>query len=260
MREVSVVEAVRDAPLRDGARSAAVLGEHVAGWDGLFRATDGLVQQCGAASPTTPSTGSWNSWRACATVRGAPRGARVTVRAPFGWGVRAPEMAYGRREHPAVRMARWTRRRRSSNSRRSETSGSRPQRPRLLVPMLRDADRVDLLGLARETERLMTATRGSPGYPRHQQEATFKIIKVGAARGWLNASLIRHPEVAILRIGRDRRTTRSAGPRVVVGQVMPLAPTFSHHVIDGDTGLALLLALRRQLEQPELLPLGERHW
>jgi pyruvate dehydrogenase E2 component (dihydrolipoamide acetyltransferase) len=130
----------------------------------------------------------------------------------------------------------------------------------LLVPVVRNADQLDLLSLAREVERLATAGREGRLTPGDQQHGTFTVTNVGAARGWLNTSLIRHPEVAILGVGRVEERPVVRRGQIVVGLVMPLALTFDHRVVDGDTGLRFMLTLRRYLEQPELLLVGEPSW
>lgn len=130
----------------------------------------------------------------------------------------------------------------------------------LTVPVIRRADRLGLLQLAREAERLVTAARDRTLAPADLQDGTFTVTNVGASRGWLNTSIIRHPEVAILGAGRieDRAVVR--GGQVVVRAILPLALTFDHRVIDGAQGLDFMLALRACLEQPEGLLLGEPSW
>jgi pyruvate dehydrogenase E2 component (dihydrolipoamide acetyltransferase) len=130
----------------------------------------------------------------------------------------------------------------------------------LVVPVIHHADRLGILELAREIERLSSAARGRTLEPADLQHGTFTITNVGAQRGWLNTSLIRHPEVAILGIGRieDRAVVRNG--QVVARPIMPLALTFDHRVVDGEQGLGFMRALREQLEQPERLLDGEPAW
>ena len=127
----------------------------------------------------------------------------------------------------------------------------------LTVPVIRRADSLGLLQIAQEAERLVSAARDRTLTPAEVQEGTFTITNVGASRGWLNTSLIRHPEVAILGAGRieDRAVVRDG--QVVVRPILPLALTFDHRVIDGDQALAFMLALRGLLESPEGLLLAE---
>jgi pyruvate dehydrogenase E2 component (dihydrolipoamide acetyltransferase) len=130
----------------------------------------------------------------------------------------------------------------------------------LMVPVVRHADRLGLLDIAREIDRLVAAAREGRLQPQDLQHGTFTITNVGAARGWLNTSLIRPPEVAILGIGRveDRAVVRDG--QVVARPIMPLALTFDHRVIDGEQGLGFMLTLRDWLEHPERLLVGDGGW
>ena len=130
----------------------------------------------------------------------------------------------------------------------------------LVVPVIRHADRLDLIGLAREAERLARLARERRLVPGDQQNGTFTITNVGNQRGWLNTSIIRHPEVAILGVGRIEERPVVRNGQIVAAPVMPLALTFDHRVVDGDTGLGFMLTLREYLEQPERLLLGESAW
>jgi pyruvate dehydrogenase E2 component (dihydrolipoamide acetyltransferase) len=130
----------------------------------------------------------------------------------------------------------------------------------LVVPVIKHADRRGLLDIAREIERLSAAARSRSLTPDDVQHGTFTITNVGAQRGWLNTSLIRHPEVAILGIGRieDRAVVRDK--QVVIRPIMPLALTFDHRVVDGEQGLGFMLVLREHLEQPRTLVVDEPAW
>ncbi|CAN5679524.1 dihydrolipoamide acetyltransferase family protein [soil metagenome] len=130
----------------------------------------------------------------------------------------------------------------------------------LTVPVIRHADRLGLLQLAREADRLVKAARERTLAPGDLQDGTFTVTNVGASRGWLNTSIIRHPEVAILGAGRIEARAVVRGGQVVARAILPLALTFDHRVIDGAQGLDFMLALRALLEQPEGLLLGEAGW
>lgn len=130
----------------------------------------------------------------------------------------------------------------------------------LVVPVLHDADRLDLLAVARGIERLSAATRARTLTPRDLQGGTFTVTNVGAQRGWLNTSLIRHPEVAILGVGRIEPRAVVRDGQVVARPVLPLALTFDHRVIDGEQALDFMLALRAQLESEAALTAMEPVW
>src|SRR5262249_52417072 len=130
----------------------------------------------------------------------------------------------------------------------------------LVVPVLHHADRLDLGGIARGVERLGAAARGRSLLPADLQGGTFTITNVGAQRGWLNTSLIRFPEVAILGVGRIGPRAVVRGGQVVARPILPLALTFDHRVVDGEQALDFMLALRAILENEAALTGLEPDW
>jgi pyruvate dehydrogenase E2 component (dihydrolipoamide acetyltransferase) len=130
----------------------------------------------------------------------------------------------------------------------------------LVVPVIHHADRLGIREIAREIDRLSIGARNRTLTPEDLQRGTFTITNVGAQRGWLNTSLIRHPEVAILGVGRIEERAVVRDGQVVARPIMPLALTFDHRVVDGAQGLGFMLTLRELLEQPERLLDGEPAW
>lgn len=130
----------------------------------------------------------------------------------------------------------------------------------LVVPVIHHADRLGILEIAREIERLSSGARNRTLSPEDLQQGTFTITNVGAQRGWLNTSLIRPPEVAILGVGRIEERAVVRNGQVVARPILPLALTFDHRVVDGEQGLGFMRTLRELLEQPERLFDGEPAW
>ena len=123
----------------------------------------------------------------------------------------------------------------------------------LVVPVIHGADRLGVLELARRVEELTSLARRRRLEPEHMRRGTFTISNVGPAGGWFGTSIIRHPESAILGVGRMTERPVVRDGLVTVGTVLPLALTFDHRVIDGDAALAFVQALRERLESPEQL-------
>ena len=121
----------------------------------------------------------------------------------------------------------------------------------LLVPVIHNADRLGLLALAREIERLSTAARARTLQPAELQHGTFTVTNVGAAGGWFGTSIIRYPEAAILGVGRIEPRAVVRDGQIVIRPILPLSLTFDHRVIDGDAALAFVQALRADLESPD---------
>lgn len=126
----------------------------------------------------------------------------------------------------------------------------------LVVPVVRNADRLTVLEIAREIERLVTAARERRAAPNELSGSTFTITSFGGLPGspMFGTPILNYPEVAILGLGRI-----DLQPRVVDGQVVPrqcigVSFTFDHRVLDGEGAGRFMAAFKRVVEQPlELL-------
>jgi len=123
----------------------------------------------------------------------------------------------------------------------------------LIVPVVRNADGMDLSALAAAVDRVTSAARDGKASVADLQGGTFTISNTGAWRGGLGTSLIRPPEVAIAAFGliEERAVVREG--KVVARPVMPMSITFDHRLIDGEEGLKFALTLRSLIEDPEQL-------
>src|SRR5262249_47341603 len=72
----------------------------------------------------------------------------------------------------------------------------------LIVPVLHDTDKRDLLEIGREIERLTSAARTGKVRLEDLRGGTFTITSVGGIGGLISTPVINHPEVAILGIGK----------------------------------------------------------
>ena len=126
----------------------------------------------------------------------------------------------------------------------------------LVVPVVRHADRLTLLELAKEIERLVSAARERRSTSSELSGSTFTITSFGGLPGspLFATPIVNYPEVAILGLGRI-----DLQPRVVDGQVVPrqcigVSFTFDHRVLDGEGAGRFMSVLKRYVEQPlELL-------
>src|SRR5207302_10913420 len=126
----------------------------------------------------------------------------------------------------------------------------------LVVPVVRHADRLSMLEIASELERLVGSARERRSTPAELTGSTFTITSFGGLPGspLFATPILNYPEVAILGLGRI-----DLQPRVVEGVVVPrhcvgTSFTFDHRVIDGEGAARFMSALKRYVEQPlELL-------
>lgn len=122
----------------------------------------------------------------------------------------------------------------------------------LVVPVVRHADRLSILELAREIERLVGLARERRATPRDLSGSTFTITSYGALPGspLFATPIVNYPEVAILGIGRIDLQPRVVGGQIVARQCAGVSFTFDHRVLDGEDAGRFIAAFRRPLEQP----------
>jgi pyruvate dehydrogenase E2 component (dihydrolipoamide acetyltransferase) len=125
----------------------------------------------------------------------------------------------------------------------------------LLVPVLRNADRLTLLEIASKLERLVEGARKRTLSLPELSGSTFTLNNVGSFGGSSGTPIINHPEVAILAFGKlqDRAVVQHGA--VIVRPIMPLALSFDHRVIDGAMAGAFLARFKELVENPQQLML-----
>ena len=129
----------------------------------------------------------------------------------------------------------------------------------LIVPVIHDADRKDLAGIAAEIERLSTEAKA--GRPRLEdlRGGTFTVTSVGNIGGLISTPIINHPEVGILGVGKVvKRPVYDAAGQLRPADVLYLSFSFDHRVVDGAVGAAFGNALVKHLQNPALLLLPEK--
>ena len=123
----------------------------------------------------------------------------------------------------------------------------------LVVPVLRGADRLSLVEVAREVERLGDEARAGRLRPEDAGRSTFTITSLGALGGLFATPVLNHPEVGILGIHRIRPTPVVRDGQVVVRDVMHVSVTCDHRVVDGREAAEFAYEVIRALEDPDLL-------
>jgi pyruvate dehydrogenase E2 component (dihydrolipoamide acetyltransferase) len=123
----------------------------------------------------------------------------------------------------------------------------------LLVPVIRGADGLSLLELAREIERLSSDARAGRARAEDHGQSTFTITSLGALGGMFATPVLNHPEVGILGIHRIRPTPVVRDGQVVIREVMHVSVTSDHRVVDGHEAAAFCYEVIKYLEEPGLL-------
>lgn len=123
----------------------------------------------------------------------------------------------------------------------------------LMVPVIRDADRLGVL----ETGRAITLTAEmarNRSIPREQlMGSTFTISNVGSHAGRFATPVINYPEVGILAVGRAREGMVVNKGAFRVGLLLPLSLACDHRVVDGATAALALAEIIRLLQEPDSL-------
>lgn len=123
----------------------------------------------------------------------------------------------------------------------------------LLVPVVRDVDRKDILQLAVELTELAEKTRQRKVSPDDMVGGNFTISNLGGIGGTNFAPIIYWPQVAILGVARATRQPVYIGGKFEPRLVLPLSLSYDHRVIDGAEGLRFIRWIAEALEKPFLL-------
>lgn len=127
----------------------------------------------------------------------------------------------------------------------------------LLVPVIHDADKKDLVMITREIDRLTSAARAGKARLEDLRGGTFTVTSVGNVGGLISTPVINHPEVGILGIGKVvRRPVYDDRGAIRPADLAYLSFSFDHRVVDGAVGAAFGNAVIRALQKPAemLLP------
>ena len=128
----------------------------------------------------------------------------------------------------------------------------------LMVPVLRGADRLTVLDVAREIERLSSEARAGKTRREDLGGSSFTITSLGKDGGLFATPVVNYPEVAILGVHQIKRRPVIRGDQIVPGNVMLLSLSFDHRIIDGHVGAAFAQEVIKFLEAPERLLLDMR--
>ncbi|WP_425396644.1 dihydrolipoamide acetyltransferase family protein [Aeoliella sp.] len=126
----------------------------------------------------------------------------------------------------------------------------------LMVPVLRDADRLSISQIARELDRLIDAAREGTLAIEEMRGGTFTISNMGAVGGTYSTPIINSPEVGILLIGRSRMLPTIVDDAIEARLIMPLSMTYDHRVVDGADAARFVNEVKGFLSAPGRLLLA----
>jgi len=123
----------------------------------------------------------------------------------------------------------------------------------LMVPVLRDADRLGVLQISRQIGAVADAARNRTATREQLMGSTFTISNVGSHAGRFATPIINYPEVGILAVGRARDGVVVRHGGIAVGKLLPLSLACDHRVVDGAAAALMLARLVELLQDPEQL-------
>ena len=122
----------------------------------------------------------------------------------------------------------------------------------LIVPVIRNADQLNLVGLSKQVNNLANAARNNKLKPDDTQGGTFTLTNVGTFGSLMGTPIINQPQVAILAVGAIKKRPvvieTEQGDSIAIRQMMYLSMSYDHRIIDGALGATFLNAVAKELE------------
>ena len=122
----------------------------------------------------------------------------------------------------------------------------------LIVPVIKNADRFNVNGLAMEVNDLASRARNNKLKPEDIQGGTFTMTNVGTFGNVMGTPIINQPQVAIMAAGAIRKKPAvletSDGDVIAIRQMMFLSLSYDHRVVDGFLGGSYLRRVGDYLE------------
>lgn len=110
----------------------------------------------------------------------------------------------------------------------------------LIVPVIKNADQLNLVGLAKSVNGLADRARNNKLKPEEIQGGTFTLTNVGTFGNVMGTPIINQPQVAILATGAIRKkpavVETEYGDLIAVRQMMFLSLSYDHRIVDGFLG------------------------
>ncbi len=126
----------------------------------------------------------------------------------------------------------------------------------LIVPVVHQVDKKDLLQISLELADLAERTRNRQVQLEELRGATFSISNMGGIGAGPFTPIIKPPEVGILGVGRGRRVPVLQDGHWVPRTLLPLCLAYDHRLIDGSTGARFTNEIVRVLEDFQAMFLG----
>ncbi|MET0394082.1 MAG: dihydrolipoamide acetyltransferase family protein [Chitinophagaceae bacterium] len=122
----------------------------------------------------------------------------------------------------------------------------------LIVPVIKNADQLNLVGLAKQVNALADNARNGKLKADDTTGGTFTLTNVGTFGSLMGTPIINQPQVAILAVGAIKKRPvvieTPHGDSIAIRHMMYLSMSYDHRIVDGSLGATFLTAVARELE------------
>lgn len=123
----------------------------------------------------------------------------------------------------------------------------------LMVPVIKDAQNLSIVEIAKEIVRLAKAARDRKIKPSEMQGGSFTITNYGSVGSLYGVPVINYPELAIAGVGAIIDSAEVKDGQIVPAKIMHLTVAADHRWIDGATIGRFAARVKELLEKPEIL-------
>jgi 2-oxoglutarate dehydrogenase E2 component (dihydrolipoamide succinyltransferase) len=122
----------------------------------------------------------------------------------------------------------------------------------LIVPVIKNADQLNLVGLTKQVNHLANAARTGKLKPDDTNGGTFTLTNVGTFGSIMGTPIINQPQVAIMAVGAIKKRPMvietPQGDSIAIRHMMYISLSYDHRIIDGALGSTFLNAVSKELE------------
>jgi 2-oxoglutarate dehydrogenase E2 component (dihydrolipoamide succinyltransferase) len=125
----------------------------------------------------------------------------------------------------------------------------------LVVPVVRDADKMGIAEIEKEIGRLGLAARDGQLSMADMQGGTFTISNGGVYGSLMSTPILNAPQSGILGMHKIQERPMAIGGEIKIRPMMYLALSYDHRIVDGKEAVTFLVRVKDSLEDPERLVL-----
>lgn len=122
----------------------------------------------------------------------------------------------------------------------------------LIVPVIRNADQFNLVGLTKQVNGLANSARSGKLKPDDTSGGTFTLTNVGSFGSIMGTPIINQPQVAIMAVGAIKKRPMvietPQGDSIAIRHMMYISLSYDHRIIDGALGSTFLNSVSKELE------------